>query len=361
MPNHLPSPARRRLLGSLASLPVLGWAGVSRAASLPPGPAEAPVPPKLDDPTMLVPGPNGGTIARWARLMQPALAQSLSPGTVFRQTIIGGADGVTAANRFEARGTLDGLTLLMAPGEAALAWLMGDPRAKFDVSRWVAVLATLCPAVVVGRPGALATGRPVRVAGTPGGSDLPAILGLDLLGVRAKRVRGVDDKAVPTAFAQGAIDAVLLRGHKVPQQAQAMAQAGMQPLFALGLPGKPEHLSRAPAFPDLPSLDDLYRNLRGANPTGPLFAAWRAAAIASQLEFGLVLPELTPAPMVALWRQAGVQAMAALDIRALVVSLALEPVSGPAATACGDLWSPRMPALLALRAWLSKHYDWRPV
>ena len=100
--------------------------------------------------------------------------------------------------------------------------------------------------------------------------------------------------------------------------------------------------------------------MRGSALKGPLFAAWGAAAIAAQLEFGLVLPELTPAPMVALWRQAGVQAMAALDVQALAASLAIRPMSGPAATACGELWSPRAPALLALRQWLAERYNWRP-
>ena len=49
---------------------------------------------------MLVPGPDGGPIDRWARLVQPALAQSVAPGAVFHQEIVGGADGVTAANQF---------------------------------------------------------------------------------------------------------------------------------------------------------------------------------------------------------------------------------------------------------------------
>ena len=115
MPNHLPSPDRRRLLGLLASLPVLGRAGsaLCRRRRLP---FRAAVPAELGDPMMLVPGPNGGTDRPLGAAGEPALAESLAPGTVFRQTIVGGADGVTAANQFETRGTLDGLTVLMAPG-----------------------------------------------------------------------------------------------------------------------------------------------------------------------------------------------------------------------------------------------------
>lgn len=360
MPSSLPSLSRRRAVALLASLPMLGWARQAFAAA--PALPNSVVPRKLPDPLLLIPGPAGSPLDRWARLIEPALIQSLSPGTAFRQAVIGGADGVTAANQFEARGTLDGLTLMMAPGEAALAWLVGDSRAKFDVGRWVAVVTAMDPAVVVGRPGVLAAGGPVRVAaGRMGGPDLPALLGIELLGTRAEPVRGLANPgAVKQAFARNAIDAVLLRGHYVPRQMGAMARAGMQPLFCLGYPAASGQLVQPVELPGVPPWEDLYRQRRGNPPAGALFSAWRAAAIASQLEFGLVLPELTPAPMVALWRQAGVRAMEALDIQALAASLAVRPMSGPAATVCGDLWSPSASALLALRQWLAERYHWRP-
>lgn len=357
MPNCLPPLDRRRVLALLAGLPALGAGGNAIAA-----PSRTVVPPRLGDPTMLVPGPKGSAIDRWARLMQPALAQALPPGTSFRHTVVGGSDGVTAANQFEARGTLDGLTLLMAPGDAALAWLVGDPRAKFDVGRWVAVVTAMDAAVVVGRPAALQSSAPVRVAaGGLGGADLPALLAMDLLGKRVLPVRGLSSPgAVRQAFARNRIDAVLLRGHRVPEQLAAMKAAGMQPLFCLGIPDNTGKLVPSADFSTVPCFDAFFRQARGRAPGGPLYSAWRASAIAAQLEFGLVLPELTPAPMVALWRQAGVQAMAALDVQAFAASLGIRLMSGPVATVCGDLWSPSTPALLALRQWLAERYNWRP-
>ena len=62
---------------------------------------------------------------------------------------------------------------------------------------------------------------------------------------------------------------------------------------------------RDPAFPDVPHLAELYATRSGRPPAGPLYDAWRASAAAAQLEFGLVLPQLTPAAMVSLWRNAG--------------------------------------------------------
>jgi hypothetical protein len=360
MPHRLPSPDRRRLLGLLASLPVLGRAGGAIAALSPAG-AKPPLSPPLDGATILVPGPDGGPVDRWARLVQPALAQALAPGTAFRQVTLGGADGVTAANQFEARGTQDGLTLLLTPGDAPLAWLTGDPRAKFDVSRWAMVVAGISPAVLVGRPDALSSGRPVRLAAAgPAGPDLPAALGIELLGARAELVSGLaEEDAVQVGFTQNAVDAVLLRGHKVPEQVKALAAIGGAPLFALGVPDEFGHPIRSAAFPGVPTLPELYAKRRGMHATGPLFSAWRAASIAVQLEFALVVPVLTPAPTVALWRRAGVDAMATLDIQTIAASMCVQPVSGPVATACGDVWSPRTPALLALRQWLAERFNWR--
>ena len=103
----------------------------------------------------------------------------------------------------------------------------------------MAVVTAIAPAVVAGRPNALTSGRPVRIAAPDlGGPDLPAILGIELLGARAELVgRLADADAVHRAFAGNRIDAVLLRGHRVPDQVKAIAAVGAQPLFALGFPG----------------------------------------------------------------------------------------------------------------------------
>jgi hypothetical protein len=362
MTDTLPSPCRRRLLGLLASLPVLGQAGQSIAApsfGISPAFADTPFP---DGARILVAGPDNGAMDHWARLLQPALAQSLAPGVDMRQTAAGGADGVTGANEFDTRVALDGRTVLLAPGETALDWLVGDPRAHFDVGQWVAVMACVTPAVVVGRAAAFASGGSVRIAAeSAAGPDLPAILGIELLGGRAQLVPGVtEDEALQTAFARNAVDAVLLRGHRVPAQAKALADAGAEQIFTLGERNDTGALVRTAAFPDTPVLLELYAARRGTPLAGPIFEAWCAAAAASQLEFGLVLPQLTPAAMVALWRRAGTDAADALDVQSLVMALDVRLLAGPAATASAAPVAASAAALLALRTWLATRFNWRP-
>lgn len=362
MPAPLPSPDRRRLLATLASLPLLGRVRHAAAASplgITPAPAEATFP---DGAAMLVAGPNGGAMDRWAHVLQPALAPALAPGLILHTSTAGGPDGVTGANQFDARVVADGRTVLLTPGEAALDWLVGDPRAQFDVGHWVPVMACIAPGVVVGRVAAFSSPGTVRIAAAhPTGHALPAILGIELLGSRAQLVpNAVERGTIEAAFAHNKVDAVLLRGHKVPEQVAALTGPGIQPIFSLGARNESGALVRSPDFPDTPTLPELYAGRRGALVEGPMREAWCAAAAASQLEFGLVLPQLTPAAMVALWRHASAEAAGTLDVQSAALALSVRVLGGSAAPACTTPAAASQPALLALRKWLLSRFNWRP-
>ncbi len=361
---YLPKHGRRRLLGLLATLPVLARAGKplaapAHAASSTPPVAVAPFP---DGANLLVAGPNDGALDRWADAVLPALEQSLPPDTSIHRIVIGGADGVTGANQFEARGVPDGLTVLLVPGQAVLAWMVGDPRAQFDVGHWVPVMAGVTPGLVAGRPGVLAQDGRIRIAAAgPASLDLPALLGCDLLGARPEPVPGLTDPAaVRSAFAQGSVDAVFLRGHGVPEQCAALASAGAQPLFTLGALDDAGQTVRDPALPDVPHLAELHAMRAGRKPAGPLYNAWCAAAAAAQLEFALVLPQLTSAAMVSLWRRAGTEATAATAVQTVGASLGVRPLGGPAATASTAATAADSTALLELRGWLASRFNWHP-
>ena len=98
----------------------------------------------------------------------------------------------------------------------------------------------------------------------------------------------------------------------------------------------------------------------GRLPNDPLCDAWSAAAAAAQLEFGLVLPQLTPAAMVALWRRAGIDAVASLGVQATAATVDVRPLGGPAATANTAALAANVAALQELRHWLAGRFDWRP-
>lgn len=355
-----PRTGRRRLLASLVALPATMRAGRLLSAPLPVVPGT--VAPFPESPRLLVAGPEDGGLNHWADVLQPALEQALPPDTAMRRVESGSADGVTAANQFEARGTPDGMTVLLVPGEAALAWLVGDPRAQFDVGHWVPVMAGTGSGIVVSRPRALASKGAVRIAAaTPGSRDLPALLGCSLLGVAIAPVFGLlGPDAVAHAFARREVDAVLLQGDRVAERFAVFAAMGAQAQFTLGVLDEAGQPVRDPLFPAVPHFAEVYTMRSGRKPTGPLYEAWRAAAAAVQLAFGLVLQQLTPAAMVAIWRRAAMDAAAANGVQATGATLGVRPAGGPQATASAAAVAADVAALLELRHWLASRFRWQP-
>lgn len=359
----MPAPGlpRRRILtgAALAGAAALaGGFGARRAAAMPMAAAFP------QGAALLVAGPATGRTAEWSRLLAPLLQKDLPLRTPLRQTLVGGADGVTAANQFEARTTPDGATALLLPGRAAMLWLVGDPRAKFDVAHWVPGLTGMGSGVIASRVAiaAMPPGAVVRMAASgPAGPELPGLLAAELLGLRLMPAFGITtDAERRDALAQGVVDAVFLGGRDVPQRLPALTALGAVPTLSMGMPDANGIWQRDAAFPDLPTLPEMWAH-RGTGTAAALLPGWRAASAASQLDVALVLPHLTPAAMVALWRQACASATAAPELQAAASSIAVRPQAAPAANASTEALAVDAAALLAVRRWLTTRFNWRPV
>jgi hypothetical protein len=297
---------------------------------------------------------------RWGDIIGPALCQALPAGTSLRLSLVGGADGVTAANQFDARVAPDAETVLLLPGETPLAWLTGDPRARFDAACWLPVMAGLTSGVLASRVPAtgLRPGARLRVAttATPAGPELAALLGLDLMGIEPVAATGLPgpDAALPALRAR-LVDAVFIAGPEAPAALAQACQAGATPLFSLGVPSEGGVL-RDPLLPDIPTAPELATMLNGRRPGGLLSGVWRSVAAAAQIEFAVVLPPLTPASLVSQWRRAGAEAALTLQGRVPGVRLLAAPEANIAANAV--VADPA--AILELRRWLAVRFNWRP-
>lgn len=310
---------------------------------------------------LLVAGPEGGLVDIWAQWLDPVLRRVMAPDTGLRREVVGGADGVTAANQFEARIAPDGATALLLPGMAAMAWLVGDPRAHFDAARWVPALAGVTPSLLASRisAGHILGGTPLRVAAAnPTGPDLPAMLALDLMGANWRPVFGLSDDAAQTALAQGSVDAVCIHGRRVLDMSYALRAAGAPPVFTFGEVDEAGQSLRDPAFADIPDAAELMPATNSASDR--IHTAWRATIAAGQLEVALVLPQLTPAAMVALWRRACAQAVGSTPLQARAVAAGVRALPVPAATVSTAAVMTDAASLLALRHWLATRLDYRP-
>ena len=337
---------RRLVLGSAMAL--------ANGAGMPP---TAPFP---DGATLVVAGPEGGPVDCWAGWLAPTLGRALPPGTTVRKDVVGGVDGVTGANQFETRAMPDGGTALLLPGSAAMAWLVGDPRARFDIGQWIPALAGVTPGLLMSRtPLARVTAAaPLRVAASgPAGPELPALLALDLLGVAWVPVFNLADSSATSALGRGQVDAVCLHGRRVAELADTLRDAGAAPAFSFGSVDESGQRQRDPAFPATPDASEL---LASVTTDTALRTAWRATAAASELEVALVLPHLTPAAMVALWRRACAQAVGSGPVQEQASAVGVRPLGPPAATASTMATLANTAAQLELRNWLSTRLNYRP-
>ncbi len=284
---------------------------------------------------LLVPGPESGWHARWAE----RLAASLAPTLALQPACLGGPDGVTAANRFAAEDPAEVRGLLAFPGAAAHARLIGDSRAKFDPSGWLPVCASLGSTVVAGlgpRPTRAAPGTLKVAMPSAESATAAALLALDLLGLTAEPRPGLPGLESDATVA-------LFSGPDLPARLTA---AGATPWFMLEAgPGE-----RDPLLADLPTLAEL----APAAPA-PLLAAARAAGASARLLAVLMLPALTSADQVALWRGAA-QRWVEEEGRTPY------PRAVPAAEAAAllTLAAPPPDAVLAYREWLLRRLGWQP-
>jgi hypothetical protein len=111
-------------------------------------------------------------------------------------------------------------------------------------------------------------------------------------------------------------------------------------------------------MPDVPTLPEVAQRLRGARPEGLLYDSWRAVSASAQLTFLLVLPALTPAALVSLWRQAGIHAAAVVppaDVTGVRLLACPEATRFTAPIASADAAT-----LIELRHWLAVRLGWQP-
>jgi hypothetical protein len=311
------------------------------------------------DPALFVAGPADSETAAWAQLLLPALARGMPESAALELHYSGGQDGVTAANRFDARATADGSEVLLFPGCVALAALARDSRAQFDIGHFLPLLALASTDVVMMRGGLNVPSRPgpVRMAcGTVPQAAQTGLMALDLLGIAAVAVQPAPDPLA--AVRAGTVDAVFVRGGDVPGQVHALTAAGLLPAFTTGLPIAHAEPPPSHALHGVPHLLGL---LDPAQLSGDSrVTAWRALAAASALDLMLALPRLSTASSIANWRRACRISLAGDAISQQIARRSLLLLSEQDTATAMQLMRADATAQLAFRRWLVKRVNWRP-
>ena len=156
---------------------------------------------------------------------------------------------------------------------------------------------------------------------------------------------GLAGTRAEAALAQGGVEAVVLQGADVPAR---LAALGAKPWFTLDGPGP-----RDAALPEVPTLAELATGGDAA-----LRAAFVAGAANARLIGALLLPALTPADVVALWRAAAFRWLEEEARNGLPAGVRVS--AGPELAPVLSPLAPSPEAVLAYREWLLRRLRWKP-
>jgi len=260
----------------------------------------------------IIPFSAGGGSDTWARFNAPFFSKYLpgKPTVVVKNEPGGGSTKGT--NLFAARAKPDGLTILGTSGSTQFPYLLGDPQVHYEYRDWEIAMATPTGGVVythkdIGSIQALQGKELVYASLGPTSLDLVPLLAFRLLGLEVKHVFGFKGRSEGrVAFERGEATIDYQTSSAYLKNVVPLVDNGEAvPLFAWGALDEKGNIVRDPTFPDLPSLKEAYVALKGREPSGELWDAYKAFFAAGFAAQKMVfLPKGTPAEIVEAYREA---------------------------------------------------------
>jgi tripartite-type tricarboxylate transporter receptor subunit TctC len=265
--------------------------------------------------TMVVPFAAGGGTDTWARFIAPYLQQNVEGTPKIVVENVEGGESITGANQFVTSGGTDGKQLLVTSGSTYLPALLNRKEVKYDFTKLIPLMVNgtggavyVSPKTGIKQAKDLAGYDKTLVYGgiSATGNDLVTLLAMDVLGIPIKATFGFEGRGpARLALERGEINLDYQTTSAYISQVEPMVKEGKAtPLFSFGVP-KDGKIVRDPALPDLPTLEEVYQNINGSEPSGTAYDAYRAFLTAGYFyQKGLWANEGTPDSIVNAWRDA---------------------------------------------------------
>ncbi|MDR5907436.1 hypothetical protein [Franzmannia qiaohouensis] len=256
---------------------------------------------------IVVPFGEGGATYVAAKFLEPFLEKHL-PGNprVDVQTRPGGGS-ILGANWFEQNAEPDGETILFTTSSTSNPYVLGMDAVEYDLAAMRPAYSLPFGAVIYVSPrtgidspaGLKEPDMPLIYGGiAAAASDLPTLLAFELLDLDIQTVLGFDGRGpARLSFERGETNIDFQFTPAYMSQVVDMVEAGTAvPIMTGGSVGEDGILSaRDTAFPDYPSVYEVYEELYGEAPSGVEWDAFQSIG-AVTFNYGLTayLPEGTP-------------------------------------------------------------------
>lgn len=240
----------------------------------------------------IIPFSEGGGSDKWARFYAPLLSERLpgKPTVVVKN--MPGAGSTKGANWFAERAKNDGLTIMGTSGSTQFPFLLGDPRVKFKYSDWPVVLASATGGVAYlpADLGAKWKEDPKSIMdtnfifGSQGATrlDLIPLLAWELLGMKVDPVFGIKGRGDGRLmFERGEANIDYQTSSAFLSKVTPLVEEGKAiPIMTWGSLDDEGNIVRDPTFPDIPTFKEVYTQVKGEEPSGEAWEAWKAFFIA---------------------------------------------------------------------------------
>lgn len=264
---------------------------------------------------MIIPLAEGGGTDTWARFVGTELTRSMPGEPGFSPVNDGGGEGISATNRFATAAEPDGTEVLVSTATTVVPWVLGRSEVTYDFNRLTPVLANGTGGVIYARADAGVSGpadlidrsTPLTFGGISAtGLDLTTLVAFDLLDADVEAIFGFEGRGpVNLALQRGEIDIDYQTTSAYGPAVEKIAEDGtVVPLMAFGQLDESGDVIRDPNFPDIPTVPEVYQELNGQEPSGPVFEAYKTMlGLTYTYQKAMWVPQDTPAEAVVTLRE----------------------------------------------------------
>ncbi len=260
----------------------------------------------------VIPFKEGGGSDKWSRFYAPLLSEALPGKPTIVVKNMPGAGSTKGANWFQTRAKPDGLTIFGSSGSTQFPYLLGDPRVKYEYADWNVVLATATGGVAY-LPKDLAEkwkadpkaviAKTRFIYGSQGATrlDLVPLLAWEILGMKVEPVFGIKGRSAGRLmFERGEANIDYQTSSAFLSKVTPLVKEGKAvPIMTWGALDDNGNIVRDPTFPNIPTFKEVYTKIKGKEPSGAAWDAWKAFFVAGFPAQKMVfLPKGTPKEIV---------------------------------------------------------------
>lgn len=273
---------------------------------------------------VIVPFSEGGGTDSYSRFMAPYFEKHLPGNPKIIIVNRPGGGGLTGVNYFAARAEKNGTWVLALSTSSLSNYMLGDPRAKFEMDQFIPIILSPRGIVQYVRSNlgiqdentikakieklrGLPRDQLVFGGKTPTSGGLALRTALSLLGIEVNSVWGLGGNGpMALGFERGEFTVNYDNTLSFLNNRAHMIKSGMAvPLYTFGVINEDGSISRDPALPDVPTFNEVYEAYYGKPPSGPEYEAWKSLmAVSVPLSKSWNLMAGTPPEIIEAWRTA---------------------------------------------------------